>query len=130
MHTSKRSIIMSIRWPAIVIVMWAGQWLFLPLTYVQHEYFTAFLAGCVVTTSAIAAFTVHLSLQDRRKQRLWKGALWVAEGEEWQGPYCTPCHERGTYALMDQYACCNKPVCEYRIPVVEHPPTKPPTAKS
>ena len=70
MHTSKRSIIMSIRWPAIVIVMWAGQWLFLPLTYVQHEYFTAFLAGCVVATSAIAAFTVRISLQDRRMQRL------------------------------------------------------------
>ena len=70
MHTSKRSIIMSIRWPAIVIVMWAGQWLFLPLTYVQHEYFTAFLAGCVVATSAIAAFTARLSLQDRRMQRL------------------------------------------------------------
>ena len=47
MHTSKRSIIMSIRWPAIVIVMWAGQWLFLPLTYVQHEYFTAFLAPLI-----------------------------------------------------------------------------------
>ena len=70
MHTSKRSIIMSIRWPAIVIVMWAGQWLSLPLTCVQHEYFTAFLAGCVVATSAIAAFTVRLSLQDRRMQRL------------------------------------------------------------
>ena len=130
MNTSKKSVIVWLRWPAIVIAMWAGQWLFLHLTYVQHEYFTGFLAACTVVASAVAAFAMYLSLQERRNERLWKGALWVAEGEHWQGPYCTPCHGKGTYALMDNYECCNKPTCSYRIPVVEHPPSKPPTAKN
>jgi len=127
-NTSKKPIIVWIRWPAVVIAMWAGQWLFLPLTYVQHELFSAFLAGCAVIASAMTAFTAYFSSKARRSERLWKGAWWVAEGDEWQGPYCTSCHGRGTYALMNNYECSNKPSCEYRIPVVEHPPTNPATA--
>lgn len=129
MGASQNTIISGLRWPAIVVAMWAGQWLFLPLTYSQHEYFTAFLAGCVVVASVISAFRAYLSRQERRKERLWKGAIWVAEGEEWQGPYCTSCRERGTYALMSNYECGNKPTCDYHIPLVEPPPAKPPTAK-